>query len=150
MTWCGLGHAAALPRLMVWAPLGGPTGGSSRSLAAGIEESQPLHTHSCTNYLIMRTLMGKKQVSWTYKADVGSHFQAAWLKWATDGWGKKNKNLSRCFNISSKLWITVLSVVWKDDSFLVGKHTEGNTVSYTSEKMWSSSDRAQMLLRNML
>lgn len=43
-------------------------------------------------------------------------------------------------------------VVWfeKDDSFLIGKHTEGNTVSYTSEKMWSSSDRVQMLLRNML
>lgn len=87
---------------------GGPTGGSSRSHAAGIEESQPLHTHSCTNYLIMTTLMGKKQVSWTYKADVGSHYQAAWLKWATDGWGKKNKKLSHCFNISSKLWITVL------------------------------------------
>lgn len=105
---------------------GGPTGGSSRSHAAGIEESEPLHTHSCTNYLIMTTLMGKKQVSWTYKADVGSHYQAAWLKWATDGWGgeKKTKNSHIVSTFLPNCELLCCCVVWKR-WFLPDRQTHG-------------------------
>lgn len=74
-----------------------------------------------------------------------------WSEQQMAGGGKKKQKTLTLFQHFFQT-VNYCVVVWfeKDDSFLIGKHTEGNTVSYTSEKMWSSSDRVQMLLRNML
>ena len=68
--------------------------GGRRAAAAGATQpgsrSHNHYTHSCTNYVIMMTQMGKKQVSWTYKAKLLSR-----------GW----QPLSSCLTEASNRWL---------------------------------------------